>query len=139
MRYLFFGVAVMIAQMLSMSDVLAMENNSVVTIASVQSTATISGIAIDTATATAITVSTSPLYRQVCVQNFDTSAYLSCSENINVSTSVSSALVGTIIAKVAIDTAPPAPICFEVVAGKHFYCKSSGAGAATRAGITRKR
>ena len=135
MKYLFLTLPVL-AILASVAP--AMENNSVVTIESVQSTATISGMLIDTQTPTSIVVSTAPLYRQVCVQNFDTSAFLSCSEHVSVSTITSSNRIGTIIPKVTTDTSTPAPICFSVVAGNHFYCKSSGS-APTRCSVTRKR
>ncbi len=133
MRGLVFAVAVILA-----GSAHALETVTP-TIDSVSSTITISGISITTQTATDVVISTFPLYRQVCVQNFDTSAFLACSENVSVSTLTANALAGTIIAPAATATQPATPTCFAVVAGKRFYCLSSSVTASTRAGITRGR
>ena len=114
----------------------AMENNSVVTIGSVQSTITIQGIAVASAPATSVIVSTPMLYRQVCVQNLDSANYLACSESINVSTITTSASAGVFIATGAV---PGLPFCFEVVAGNQFYCRSSSVTGTSRAVTIRKR
>lgn len=110
-----------------------------VTMDSVSSTNTIRGIDIASATATSVIISTSILYRQACVQNFDTSAFLACSENPNVSTMTASNIVGTIIAPAASASAPASPLCFSVPAGTNFYCRTSSITGTTRAGIGRGR
>lgn len=110
-----------------------------VTIDSVSSTMTIRGIDISSAPATSIVISTAMLYRQVCVQNFDTTAFLACSENVNVSTQTAQNHVGTIIAPAAAATSPSTPVCFSVSAGTNFYCRTSSVTGTTRAGIARGR
>ncbi len=133
MRGLIFAVAVMLS-----GAAHALEP-ATVTIDSVSSTETIRGISIATQTATSVIISTASLYRQVCVQNFETSAFLSCSENPSVSTQTASNFVGTIIAPANTASTPATPLCFSVSAGTNFYCLSSSVSASTRAGITRGR
>lgn len=112
----------------------------VVTIDSVSSTDTVSGISISSGAPTDIIVSTGPLYRQACVQNFDTTTFLMCGENVNVSTNTSSNLVGVQIAPAQSTSATAAPTCFGIPAGKRWYCLNSGTtGGNTRASITRGR
>ncbi len=135
MRRLIFAVAVLLSSAVGAK---ALEP-ATVTIDSVSSTMTITGISIASATATSVIVSTFPLYRQVCVQNFDTTSFLACSENVNVSTQTAQAAVGTILAPAGSATTPSAPTCFSVVAGNHFYCRTSSTSGTTRAGITRGR
>lgn len=115
-----------------------MENNSVVIIESVQSTATISGIAIASAPATSVIVSTPMLYRQVCVQNLDFGNFLSCGESVSVSTISTSAQAGVVIST-RVAGAGMDPQCFPVVAGNQFYCRSSSVTGSSRAVIIRKR
>ena len=110
-----------------------------VTIDSVGSTTTTRGVDISSQTAFDIIISTSFLYRQACVQNFDTSAFLACSENVNVSTITSNNAIGTIIPVAPTATTPASPTCFSVVAGNHYYCRTSSVTGTTRAGITRGR
>ncbi len=125
--------------MLAAVSVQAMENNSVVTIGSVQSTSTIRGLSIDTAAATSVVISLAPLYRQVCVQNLDLVASLACGDNVSVSTLTASNLMGVVVPPAASTTTAASPMCFEVVAGRHFYCRSASVTAPTRAVIIRKR
>lgn len=110
-----------------------------VTIDSVSSTMTIRGIDISSAPTTSVIISTSPLYRQLCVQNFDTSAFVACSENVNVSTLTANNLIGVIIAPAASTSSPAAPTCVGVPAGSNFYCRTSSVTGTTRAGISRGR
>lgn len=110
-----------------------------VTIDSVSSTDTVRGIDITTQTATSVIVSTGPLYRQVCVQNLDTSAFLACSENVNVSTLTASNLIGVVIPPAPTAATPAQPTCMAVAAGSNYYCKSASVTAATRAVIIRGR
>ncbi len=110
-----------------------------VTIDGVGSTDTVRGISIATQTPTNVIISTGPLYRQVCVQNFDTSAFLACGDSVLLSTQTALNNVGTLIAPAATATQPATPTCFGVPAGNPWYCLSSSVSAATRAGITRGR
>lgn len=135
MRRLIFAVALILA---SAVGVQALEPVTV-TIDSVSSTNTIRGIDISSAPTTSVIVSTSLLYRQVCIQNFDTVAFLACSENVNVSSQTAQNHVGTIIAPAGSATSPAAPICFSVSAGTNFYCRTSSVSGTTRAGIARGR
>ena len=135
MPRLFIAVILMIA---AVSGARALEPVSV-TIDSVSSTSTIQGISISSASATSVVVSTSPLYRQVCVQNFDTAAFLACSENVNVSTLTASGLIGAILAPASAASSPAAPMCFSIPAGTNFYCRTSSVTGTTRAGIGRGR
>lgn len=128
-----------VAMLLALShEVMALEPVTV-TIDSVSSTMTISGINITTQTATSIIVSTAMLYREACVQNLDTSSFLACSENVNVSTLTANSMVGVIIPAATSATTPASPTCFSVVAGNNFYCKSASVTAASRATIIRGR
>ena len=110
-----------------------------VTIDSVSSTNTIRGIDISSAPATSVIISTGMGYRQVCIQNFDTSAFLACSENVNVSTQTAQDLVGTIIAPATAANTPASPLCFSVSAYTNFYCRTSSTTGTTRAGVARGR
>ena len=104
----------------------------------VTSTITVTGIAISSSVPTDVVISTNPLYRQVCVQNLDTSNYIACGETVSVSTQPASAFAGVQIAKGAA-AVPIAPYCFELVPGKRFYCASGSTSASTNAVIIRKR
>ena len=105
----------------------------------VTSTDTVRGIDISSAPATDIIISTAPLYRQACVQNLDTSAFLVCSENVNVSTQTASNLVGVIVPPAATASQPQTPLCFSVVPGQRWYCETSSVTGTTRAVISRGR
>ncbi len=135
MRRFAFAVALLLA---SATMAQALEPVTV-TIDSVSSTVTIRGVDISSAPTFSVIISTSFLYRQVCVQNFDTSAFLACSENVNVSSQTAQNNVGTIIAPAGSATTPAMPTCFSVVAGNNFYCRTSSVTGTTRAGITRGR
>ena len=110
-----------------------------VTIDSVGSTTTTRGVDISSQTTFSIIISTSFLFRQACVQNVDTSAFLACSENANVSTTTTNNAIGTIIPAAPTATTPASPQCFSVVAGHHYYCRTSSVTGSTRAIITRGR
>jgi hypothetical protein len=105
----------------------------------VTSTMTVSGVSISSSVPTDVVISTGPLYRQVCVQNLDTAAFIACGENIAVSTQAASALMGVYLTTATASTLADPPLCFEVVPGKRFYCESANAAAASRAVIIRKR
>lgn len=132
----------LVAAMIVMgSGARALESVSV-TIDSVSSTMTIRGFSIVSASATlptSIIVSTQTLYRQTCVQNFDTTSVLVCSENVNLSTATESNMIGTMIPPAPTATTPATPTCFSISAGTNFYCKNGSASGMTRAGITRGR
>lgn len=110
-----------------------------VTIDSVSSTNTIRGIDISSAPTTSVIISTAQLYRQVCIQNFDTTAFLACSENVNVSSQTAQNHVGTLISPATSVTQFAAPMCFSVSAGTNFYCRTSSVSGTTRAGVARGR
>ena len=132
MRGLIFAVAVMLAGVAHAGDF------SEPVIFGVTSTITISGVSIATQTATDVVISTNLLYRQVCVQNLDTNAYIACGDTVNVSTTAANALAGVQIAK-APAAGPAIPFCFELVPGKRFWCESASVTAASPASIIRKR
>lgn len=133
MRGLIFAVAVLLAAVSAHAD------NAVPSIMGVTSTMTVSAISIATQTATSVVVSTGPLYRQVCVQNLDSSAFITCGENVNVSTISANELMGVYLTTATATTLGNQPPCFEVVPGKDFFCHSGSVSAASRAIITRKR
>lgn len=135
MRRFLFAVAVILASAIGAK---ALEPVTV-TIDSVSSTDTIRGIDISSAPTTSVIISTSALYRQVCVQNFDTTSFLACSENVNVSSQTAQNHVGTIIPAAPTATTPATPTCFSVSAGTNFYCRTSSVTGSTRAGIGRGR
>lgn len=130
MRGLIFAVVVLLASA-------AHADNAVPSIMAVTSTMTVATISITSATATSVIVSTSPLYRQVCVQNLDSGSFLACGETANVSTITANSLFGIYLATNTA-TLPSIPYCFEVVPGNNFYCRSAASGA-SRAVIIRKR
>ena len=132
MRGLIFAVAVMLAGVAHALDF------AQPVVLGVTSTMTVSGIAISSFTGTDVVISTGPLYRQVCVQNLDTSNYIACGDTVSVSTQPASALAGVQIAKGAA-AIPVAPFCFELVPGHRFWCTSGSTSAATNAVIIRKR
>ena len=125
--------------LLALSGSASALENAVVTIDSVSSTSTVRGIDISSAPATSVIISLTMLYRQVCVQNFDTVAFLACSENVNVSTQTAQNHVGTIIAPASAASSPATPTCFSVSAGTNWYCRTSSVTGTTRAGIARGR
>lgn len=108
-------------------------------IGTVSSTDTVRGISISSSTPTSVVVDTAQRYRQVCVQNLDTTAALYCAERSNVSNSTASDLVGVVIAPAATATTPATPVCFSIRGGTDFYCKTGSTSASTRAVIVRGR
>lgn len=106
----------------------------------VTSTVTVSAVNISSGAgnATSVLVSTGPLYRQVCIQNLDYASFLSCGDNVNVSTVQASNLFGIFLATASATTLSVYPPCFEVVPGKDFYCRSAASNP-SRAVIIRKR
>ncbi len=115
------GVALALAMGLFVSRAAALEPVTA-TIDTVSSTNTFSGIDISSSVPTSVVVSTSPLYRQVCVQNISTSVYLACGERVNVSTITTSSRIGVILPAATAITTPYAPTCFSISAGTDFYC-----------------
>ena len=112
---------------------------AVPSIMAVTSTMTIATVNIATQTATDVIVSTVPLYRQVCIQNLDAGAFITCGENVNVSTLSASGLFGAYLTTATAASFNTPADCFEVVPGNRFYCHSGSVSAASRAVITRKR
>ena len=105
----------------------------------VTSTMTVSNIAITTQTATDVIVSTRPLYRQVCIQNLDTTAFVTCSDSSVISTMTTSVNMGVYLTTAtATSLSMPVP-CFEVVPGNRFFCQSASLTAASRVITIRKR
>lgn len=110
-----------------------------VTIDGVSSTDTVRGVDISSQTATDIIISTNPLYRQACVQNLDTSAFLACGDSVSVSTITTNILIGVVVPPASAVTTPATPLCFSVPAGNHWYCRTSSTTGTTRAVIQRGR
>lgn len=110
-----------------------------VTVDSVSSTDTVRGVDISSQTAFDIIISTAFLYRQACVQNLDTSAFLACGDNVNVSTISTSNQIGVIIPPAPTIATAATPLCFSVSAGTHWYCRTSSVTGSTRAVIQRGR
>lgn len=102
------------------------------------STMTVSAINISSGVATSVVISTNPLYRQVCVQNLDSVSFLSCSDNVNVSTIQANNLFGVYLPTATATTLSAVAPCFEVVPGNNFYCRSAASNP-SRAVIIRKR
>ncbi len=105
----------------------------------VTSTMTIVSVSIATQTPTSVIGSLKPLYRQVCIQNLDWNASLSCSESVSISTIPTSASYGLYITTASAASLSVAPPCFEVVPGNNFYCLSSSVSKASTAVVIRKR
>ncbi len=135
MRGLIFAVAALFAAVTAHAG---SGDYAVPSIQAVTSTMTVATISIATQTATDVVQSTGPLYRQVCVQNQDSGAFLACGETVSVSTIVANSLFGVFLATNTA-TLPASPFCFEVVPGSRFFCKSGSVSAASRAVIIRKR
>lgn len=110
-------------------------------IATAGSTTPVRGIDISSHTPTSVIIDTNQGYKQVCVQNLDTSSYLACGESVNVSTQTAKNSIGNIIPPAGSASTPAQPTCFAVVPESDYYCLSSvtGATASTRAVITRAR
>lgn len=109
------------------------------TMDTVSSTVAVRGIDISSAPTTNVIIDENRQYRQVCVQNLDTSSFLACGENVNVSTLTASNLMGVVVPPAATASTPQAPSCFSVVAGSLFYCRTSSVSGTTRAVIVRGR
>jgi len=109
--------------------------------ATIGSSVTCVGMDISSQTATDLTDGTAAVqvWKQVCVQNLDTSNYLACSENVAVSTTTTNAAIGTILAKAPTATEPNLPACFSILAGSPYYCRTSKTTGSTRAGVCRGR
>ena len=105
----------------------------------VTSTVTVQGITISSSPATDVVISTMALYRQVCVQNLDTSAFIACGDTVNVSTIQASGLMGVYLTTATATSLATYPPCFELVPGKRFWCASAESNATSRAVIIRKR
>lgn len=111
-----------------------------VTIDSVSSSMTVRGIDISSSVPTSVIVSTTPLFRQVCVQNISTSTWLACGDNVKVSTITTGDGIGVVIPAAPTITTPYTPTCFSVVAGNHYYClHSADLNGTSRAVIIRGR
>lgn len=112
-------------------------------IGSASSSFTVTGLSISSAPATSIVVDTAQQYKQVCAQNLDTTSALYCGETINVSsyttTAGALALHGVVVPPATSATAPSSPVCFAIVAGTNFYCRTGKVTAATNAVIIRAR
>lgn len=108
-------------------------------VTSVKSSETISGLSISSASSTSVIQDITQMYRSVCVQNIDTTSALYCGENVLVSSITTNALIGVVIAPAATATTPAAPVCFSIVPGYNFYCRTGSVTATTRAVIVRAR
>ena len=108
-------------------------------IATVASTMTTLGVSITSAPAFNVIISTNWGYRQVCVQNLDTTYSLACGDNILVSTLTTHALMGTVIPPAVSTTTAVTPTCFSVVAYNPYYCRTTSRSGSTRASVTRAR
>jgi hypothetical protein len=110
-----------------------------VTIDSVSSTTTVRGLDISSHTATNVVVSTAPLYRQVCIQNLSTTDWVACGDNVAVSTITTHNLMGVIVPAPATIATATTPMCFSIVAGNSFYCRTSSVTATSRVVVIRGR
>ena len=105
----------------------------------VTSTMTVTNIAITTQTATDVIISTRPLYRQVCIQNLDTTAFVVCAESSVISTMTTSMNMGVYLTTATAASLSVPPPCFEVVPGNRFWCQSASLTNASRVITIRKR
>lgn len=129
---------IVVALMMAATGAYALEPVTV-TIDGVSSTDTVRGVDISSQTTFNIIISTLPLYRQACVQNVDTTSYVACGDNANVSTVTTSNLIGVIIPAAPTVSTPASPLCFSVPAGNPWYCRTSSVTGSTRAIIQRGR
>ena len=100
---------------------------------------TVVGMSISSHTTTSIVVDVNMVWKQVCVQNLDTSAALYCSENVLVSSITTNASIGVVVPPAASATQPLTPMCFSIVAETDFYCRTGSVTGTTRAVIVRAR
>ena len=117
---------------------LAIAESTTAVTPTVASSITITGLDISSSPAVDVTGG-SGIWRQICVQNFNTSYFIACGESLAVSTLTTSGYVGTIIPAAPTATSPAAPTCFYTVAGNSFYCRTSSVVGTSRAGITKAR
>lgn len=121
MRSFFFTLAALCVLAFSAHETNALDQG---VIGAILSTSTFMGLTVSSNPATDIIVSTSPLYRQVCVQNLDNGHFLACGDSVNVSSTLVPGAGGVWITTFTA-AVQNAPVCFAVVQGKSFYCRSS--------------
>lgn len=98
------------------------------------------GADISSAPATDVTFGANdPGWKNLCIQNLDTSKFLACGPDLEVSTQTASNQVGVLIRPMPSSTQPDPPTCFAIVARAPFYCRSSSVTGTTRAGVHRFR
>lgn len=99
---------------------------------------TVVGMAVSSSPAVSILGGTNMGWRQVWVQNLDTTNALYCGDTINVS-SVTSNAAGIVIAPAASATAVAVPTPFYILANQDFFCRTGSTSASTRAVIIKSR
>lgn len=92
-------------------------------------------ISISTSAATSVVDGTKYKYRDVAVQNIDSTYALNCSDSVSVSTTSTSALYGLVVPA----GSPGGLAVFYLVPGQDWYCKSQSVTAATRAVVCKGR
>ncbi len=98
------------------------------------------GADISSAPATDVTFGANdPGWKNLCIQNLDTTDFLACGPDVAVSTLTASNQVGVLIRPMPASTNPDPPTCFAIVARAAFYCRTSKTSGTTRAGVHRFR
>ena len=95
---------------------------------------TVVGMAISSSPAVSILGGTQRGWRQIGIQNLDTSAALYCGDTINVS-SVTSNAAGVVIAPATSAVAVAQPTWFYILANQDYFCRTGSTSASTRAVI----
>jgi hypothetical protein len=105
---------------LAVSPAMAIDSATPV-VSQYSTTMTVRGVTISSWTGTSMVISTSPQYRDICVQNVST-ASLFCADTPNIST-----ITATMNAiQLSTYSVIPLPYCFPLVPGKNFYCEYGG-------------
>ncbi len=100
---------------------------------------TVGGLAISSAPATSVIGTAGQAWRQVCVQNWDTANALYCGETVSVSstTNVSTALLGNLVPPAVDATHPSTPMCFIIVEGMDYFCRTGKTTGSSTSVITK--
>lgn len=117
-----------LALLLILASPVAAWEPSAPSISAYSSTMTITGVSISSSIPTSVLLSTSPQYRDVCIQNPSTYTKVFCGETITFSTTTgnetalifSTSTIGVIAA----------PYCLPLLPGQNFYCMGGANGTA---------
>lgn len=103
------------------------------------SSTTVSGIDISSEPAVSVVGGVDLGWKNICLQNFDSTYSIVCGDSISVSSITTNVNIGTIISPAISTTTVATPTCFPLVENKDFFCRTTKTTGTTRAGRTRIR